>query len=81
MLDSFQDAFASCNLHNLGFQGYEFTWWNRCHMDQYVEEHLDRYNANIEWSLLFPSSKVYHINVKISDIYLLNLNMKVWMMY
>ncbi|KAJ8422351.1 hypothetical protein Cgig2_014892 [Carnegiea gigantea] len=27
VLDNFRDAFSACNLHDLGFSGYEITWW------------------------------------------------------
>jgi len=29
VLHNFGDAFSACNLHDLAFSGYEFTWWNR----------------------------------------------------
>ena len=29
ILDSFRDAFSACNLHDLGFSGYEFSLWNK----------------------------------------------------
>ncbi|KAJ8431052.1 hypothetical protein Cgig2_005401 [Carnegiea gigantea] len=29
LLDNFREAFDNCRLYDLGFQGYEFTWWNR----------------------------------------------------
>ncbi|KAJ8434275.1 hypothetical protein Cgig2_009250 [Carnegiea gigantea] len=37
ILDSFRDAFDDCGLYDLGFQGYEFTWWNRRDGAQSVE--------------------------------------------
>ena len=37
ILDNFRDAFDDYGLYDLGFQGYEFTWWNRRDGAQSVE--------------------------------------------
>ena len=29
VLEKFRDTFDDCGLHNLGFEGNDFTWWNR----------------------------------------------------
>ncbi|KAJ8420789.1 hypothetical protein Cgig2_011607 [Carnegiea gigantea] len=36
-----------CGLYDLGFKGYEFTWWNK----------RDGYGASSEWSLLFLTQR------------------------
>jgi len=67
ILDSFWDAFSTCNLHDMGFSGYEFTWWYKRDGDQSVEECFDQFCATIKWSLLFPSANVIHMDAKLSD--------------
>ncbi|KAJ8446461.1 hypothetical protein Cgig2_010083 [Carnegiea gigantea] len=62
-----RETFSSCGLHDLGFSGYDFTWWNRRDVDQSVGERLDRYCATIEWSPLFPIARNTHIDAKLSD--------------
>ena len=66
VLENFHDAFLACNLHELGFSGYKFTWSNRRDDDQSIEERLDGFCAIIQWSL-FSSAKVLHIDAKLSD--------------
>jgi len=48
LLDNFRDAFSNCNLHDMGFWGYEFMWWNKRDSDQSVEECLDGFCATID---------------------------------
>lgn len=75
ILDNFRDTFSACNLHDLGFTGYEFTWWNKRDDDQLMEEHLNHFCANIEWSLLFLELLVYHIDVRLYDHFPIQLKL------
>ncbi len=42
----FRDALSDCELHDLGFQGYWFTWWNKRYEDEMIKERLNRAVAN-----------------------------------
>ncbi|KAJ8439338.1 LOW QUALITY PROTEIN: hypothetical protein Cgig2_022475 [Carnegiea gigantea] len=76
ILDHFRDTFSACNLHDLGYVGYEFTWWNKRDGGQSVEERLDHFMASLEWSLLLPEAKAFHINAKLSDHLHIQLKLK-----
>ncbi|KAJ8423004.1 hypothetical protein Cgig2_008689 [Carnegiea gigantea] len=67
ILDSFRDTFSSCELYDMGYSGYAFTWWNRQDGEHSVEECLNRFCTSIKWLILFPSAKCFYIDVKLSD--------------
>ena len=60
-------AFLDCNLYELDFSGYDFTWWNGQGDIRSVEERSDRFCANMEWLLSFPEAKVTHVDFDMSD--------------
>ena len=49
------------------FSGYNFTWCNFQQNGTVVEERLDRFCVDTDWSLLFPNATVDHIDSDISD--------------
>ncbi|KAJ8434435.1 hypothetical protein Cgig2_025405 [Carnegiea gigantea] len=49
----------------MGGSGYEFTWWNGQGGEGSVEERLDHFCANTEWSSLFPDAT--HIDCDLLD--------------
>ncbi|KAJ8433507.1 hypothetical protein Cgig2_018041 [Carnegiea gigantea] len=67
LLDLFQETFASNDLFDLGFSGYQFTWSNYQHDNLLVEERLNRFCADTEWSLLYPRAHVTHIDSDLSE--------------
>lgn len=67
VLNAFCDTFEDCGLFDLGFSGYEYTWWNRRDGQEAMEERLDRYGETIEWSSKFPNANVSHLDEKVSD--------------
>ncbi|KAL2900215.1 hypothetical protein RDABS01_025297 [Bienertia sinuspersici] len=78
MLDMFRDTCQGINLWDVGYCGYPFTWWNGRKGYDSVEERLDKFLANTEWSTSFPWAKVVHLNEDISDhlAILLNFNLQ-----
>ena len=66
-IDMFQEAFIDNDLFELEYEGYDFTWSRWMNGEIMVEEHLDRFCASTDWSMLFPEAKVYHIDSDISD--------------
>ena len=67
MLDDFRNAFLDARLFDLGYSGYELTCCNYRENGVIVEECLDRFCANTDLSLLFPSAHVSHIDFDVSD--------------
>ena len=63
---SFREAILDCSLHDLGFQGPEFTWTNRRDAGDLVRAQLDRGLATWEWSCfqIFKKSKTAQVTSK-----------------
>lgn len=61
-MHGFRDALDYCNLRDLGFSSYPFTWCNKTLGNQNVWILLDRRVASVEWILRFPSSWVHHLD-------------------
>ncbi|KAK6149686.1 hypothetical protein DH2020_017211 [Rehmannia glutinosa] len=66
-LKAFQDVLSECNLDDLGFEGYNFTWTNGQEGDKNIQERLDRCVANMEWVSLYPAYKIEHHARILSD--------------
>ena len=66
-LDAFCAALEQCNLVDLGFIGYPFTWNNRRPGAANTKEWLDRAVANQVWRTKFPKTTVTHIVSHSSD--------------
>ena len=75
-MDNFRKTLDDCELFDLGFTGYEFTWENRRDVREIIEEHLDRFCASVEWSVLFPDAEVLHLDENLSDHLPLLLKLK-----
>lgn len=43
MVVDFKQAINDCNLEDLGYMGYLFTWSNRRFMPHFMEKMLDRF--------------------------------------
>ena len=57
------------DLHDIGYNGYRFTWSNGREYKEHIEERLDRFLCNDEWSLLWATSGVTNIIWKGFDHY------------
>ena len=55
-MQSFRDALDFCQLKDLGFSGFPFTWCNRRPGVHNVRIRLDRGVAIVNWMLQFPST-------------------------
>ena len=66
-MEEFGAALEECNLIDLGFCGYKFTWNNKRPGAANTRERLDRAVANKEWCDMFPASCVSHIFSHASD--------------
>ncbi|KAL9663675.1 hypothetical protein QQ045_019066 [Rhodiola kirilowii] len=63
----FRDAVEDCNLSDLGFKGYRFTYSNKRQAGAETRCRLDIVLANDAWRLLFPDAIVYHRTTFHSD--------------
>ena len=59
-MEDFQVALEGCNLFDLGFQGYKFTWSNKRPGVANTKERLDRVVVNREWKDKFSASTLIH---------------------
>ncbi|XP_035543588.1 uncharacterized protein LOC118347675 [Juglans regia] len=66
-LADFRAVLEDCDLRDLGFHGYKFTWSNRREDHHGVSERLDRFLANSAWCNSFPNARVSHGVVAYSD--------------
>ncbi|KAH9648147.1 reverse transcriptase domain-containing protein [Citrus sinensis] len=57
----FRDTIQACNLVDMGYKGYQFTWSNRRFVTGYVEERLDRFLCSNDWSKSFQNLPASHL--------------------
>lgn len=67
LLNGFRQAVESCNLLDIGMQGYPFTWERGRGMGNRVEERLDRVLATGDWITYFSNTVVCNILTVASD--------------
>ncbi|XP_050281519.1 uncharacterized protein LOC126722407 [Quercus robur] len=61
------EALESCQLQDLGFKGYPFTWNNKRRGEANTKIRLDRGVANEAWLRKFPFSRITHLSAHASD--------------
>ena len=66
-IQDFQTTLLHYGLVDLGFQGYRYTWRNRRHGNDFVEQWLERVYASEDWRELYPQAKVLHTTAAYSD--------------
>ncbi|KAL7139391.1 hypothetical protein ABFS83_09G047600 [Erythranthe nasuta] len=57
----------NCQLSDIGFEGYPYTWSNRREDPHTIRSRLDRVCANEEWNNIFPLASVQHLHCSGSD--------------
>ena len=63
----FRDCLLACELWDLGFSGYPFTYDNGQMGERNVRVRLDRASADEGWRELFPAAQVVHLATSCSD--------------
>lgn len=66
-IQMFRDTINNCNLQDLGFTGYPFTWSNGREGEENIQERLDRFLATKNWKNLYPCVKITHEARMFSD--------------
>lgn len=66
-VDSFDDALDNCQLEDLGFQGYLYTWNNKRPGDANTKVQLDLAVATKEWREKFQLSKIIYLSSHASN--------------
>ena len=66
-VDAFKEALESCQLQDLGFKGYSFTWNNKRLGEANTKIRLDKGVANEAWLRKFPLNRVTHLSAHASD--------------
>ena len=67
LINDFSEAMRDCNLKDVGFKGYLFTWSNGRYGQDFMEEMLDRFVCNKEWSEIFEDREASNLNTWSSD--------------
>jgi hypothetical protein len=66
-MQAFQDCLAECNLVDMGYKGYDFTWNNRRGEGDNIQVRLDRGTATAAFLEMYPLSLIEHIATEESD--------------
>lgn len=66
-IQDFRDTVNTCELKDLGYSSYKYTWCNRRHLEQNIKVRLDRAIGNEQWSNLFPEYRVTNLPFGSSD--------------
>ena len=56
-----------CNLEDMNYVGYPYTWTNNQGGSDNIQERLDRFVANVSWKDNFGGSFVTHLQKRRSD--------------
>ena len=66
-INEFREALRDCELMDVGYTGYPFTWSNGRFGSGFVEERLDRFACNKAWSDFFVDCAASNLDTWSSD--------------
>ncbi|KAL9436888.1 hypothetical protein AB3S75_022853 [Citrus x aurantiifolia] len=67
LITDFREALRDCDLLDIGYKGYPFTWSNGKFGPAFVEERLDRFVCNGAWRDIFSDVVATNIDTWTSD--------------
>lgn len=67
VIADFREAVQACNLVDIGYHGYPYTWSNRRFGPHHIEERLDRFLCSKDWCDSFQASTAINLVNWISD--------------
>lgn len=67
LMEGFRNGLTDCDLVDLGYSGYPFTWSNQRTEPHTVRCRLDHFNENSLWSEFAPLATVQHLGLPGSD--------------
>ncbi|CAL9006059.1 unnamed protein product [Prunus brigantina] len=65
-MENFQKSLKDCNLSDIDFEGFPFTWSRKNGNGSVLWERLNRVVANTEFRHLWYQTKVHHLNSNVS---------------
>jgi hypothetical protein len=75
-MELFRIALEQCNLSDLGYKGFRFTWTNCQPGGNFVKVHVDHALTNSQWCYMFEGASVQVLAARSSDHKLLLLNLE-----
>lgn len=73
-IEQFRNTLADNRQHNMGWEGYKYTWSNRHKDHTFTKERLHRIVSNLEWRDLMGNGQVEVLSFSQSDYKSLFLN-------
>lgn len=69
MVAKFKEAVEACNLMDIGYSEYQFSWLNMRYGPNFIEERLDRFLCNKDWRDKFQDSTITNLMNWVSNHY------------
>uniref|UniRef100_A0A803PJ02 CCHC-type domain-containing protein n=1 Tax=Cannabis sativa TaxID=3483 RepID=A0A803PJ02_CANSA len=67
LIEGFWGVLDECGLHDLDLSGYPYTWERGRGTDEWIEVRIDRALVSQRWLSMFPTVKLYNLEVSTLD--------------
>lgn len=58
----FHEAINKCHLRDMGYVGSDYTWSRRLGRHGWIRERLNRALMSMDWAMMFPSVRLFHVS-------------------